>query len=145
MNSLVNDVERVDPQKENVDVFEEALALEELRKEVVKRLIWIEKNYTGQFWWEDKPLMNLFLTLYKSGCIQLPQKPVDRLRWIALLCLEISNLEGFDCGNIIIPLDFLPDSLLFVFEEPYGRAVMESVLNLRDQLSTLGWEAVFPE
>ncbi len=145
MNSLVNDVEKVDPQKENAEVFEETLALEELRKEVIERLEWIEKNDTGQFWWEDKPLINLFMTLYKCGCILLPKKPVERLRWIALLCLEISNLEEFDCGNIIIPLDFLPDSLLFVFEEPYGRAVMEGVLNLREQLSTLGWEAVFPE
>lgn len=144
MSSFVNSMEKVDPYRENAEIFNQTLEIEELRKEVVKRLDWIENNDNCGFWWEDKSLMNLFLTLYQSGCISLPKNPVERFRWIARLCLEMSNLEEFDCGNIILPLDFLPESRLVIFEELYDPAVMESVLNLRRRLEIEGWDSVFP-
>lgn len=108
--------------KKNTDVFDEALKIEELRIKVVKRLDWIEKNDTGLFWGKDKLLMDLFITLSERGDLSLPKDSAERLRWIALLCKEISEVEGYDYKNVIIPLDYLPDSLLNVYEDTYWRA-----------------------
>lgn len=145
MNTLINDLDKVIQDKENTEVFEETLELEELRKQVVSRLEWIEKNDSGQFWWEDKPLIDLFITLYKCGCISLPKNPVERFRWIALLCLEISKMEEYACGNVVLPPDFLPEEFFEMYEDEYGVGVIDEIRKLRARLAERGWEAVFPE
>lgn len=144
MNTLLNDLERVSPDKENTEIFEETLGLDKLRKEVVKRLEWIEKHDTG-LWWLDKPLMSLFVTLYKAGCILLPKNPVERFRWIALLCLEISKMEEFACGNVVLPPDFLDEEYFEMYEGIYGVGLIDEISKLRSQLAERGWDAVFPE
>lgn len=131
------------PGKENRDFFDEAIVIEKLRKEVVSRLIEIEKQGDNPFWWQDKPLMDLFATVYESGCITLPMDPVERLMWTALLCVEMSNRENFDCGNIVIPPDFLPVELLVIYEDEYSAEIIEEVFEIRRQLEKNGWEAVF--
>lgn len=129
------------PGKENIEVFNEALEIEKLREEVVARLINLEKEDLGRFWWEDKALMNLFETVYKSGCILLPKDPVERLRWIALLCIEMSKKEDFSYGNIIIPPDYLPDEMVEIYEQVYGSDVIEEVIDIRSRLLKNGWKA----
>lgn len=145
MESMINDFERIEEGKENIVVFDETLESAELRKEVVERLIRFENSDELQFWWEDRPLLDIFMNLYRAGCISLPQDPVERFRWIALLCQEMSNEEGFDTSEIILVLDFLPEELMLLFEETYGTAVLENALDIRGRLSLEGWQAVYPE
>ncbi len=136
--------EKVLPERENSELFRETLQMAQLREEVIKNLTRFEAEDFGHFWWQDKELMGLFEELYKSGCITLPKNPVDRLRWIALLCVEISKTEGFSWGNVIIPPDYLPDEMVEIYERVYGSDVIEEVIKIREQLKERGWEAIFP-
>lgn len=132
------------PEKENSEIFNEALQITEFREAVVKNLTRFEAEDVGHFWWQDKGLMSLFEELYKGGCITLPKNPVDRLRWVALLCIEISKLEGFSWGNVVIPPDYLPEEMVEMYERVYGSDVIEEVILIREQLREKGWESVFP-
>lgn len=129
--------------KGNGEVMDEAVAMLFLRESVVLCLSRIEKDDLGRFWWEDKELMKIFRDLYSAGVLPLPKDPVDRLRWIALVCVECCSEEGFAWGNIIIPLDFLPIEEFELFEDGYSQDMVEEVLALRKKLSELGWEKVF--
>ena len=133
------------PGKLNSEVLAEALDIERLREEVVGRLSQIEKEDRGHFWWQDNELMDIFKTVYQSGCIQLPTDPVEKLRWIALLCVAMSNIEGFSCGNLILQVDFLPDDMLELYENAYSVDIFEEVAKLRKQLAEQGWMSVFPD
>lgn len=130
---------------DNAEAMKATVDLIDLRKKVVEILAKIEATDSDMFWWENKELMNLFMTLYKSGLIRLPTDAVERLRWIALICAECSKAEEFACGNVIIPPDYLPDDLNAMYEKVYGRAVIDEVINLRNILDANGWEAKFPE
>ncbi len=134
---------RILPGRENCEVLNEALEIQQFGDEVIERLRWLEENDPGIFWWEDKPLMSLFDCLYISGCIILPKNPTERLRWIALLCIEFSKIYEYSCGNVVIPPDFLPDELLETWEEVYGIDVIETVIKIRKALTEKGWEGVF--
>jgi len=143
VDSAVNTLfSEISPGKLNSEILAETLVIDKLREEVVRRLTQIEKLDLG-FWWQDKDLMEMFNSVFKSGCIILPKDPVERLRWIALLCVEMSNTEGFDCGNIVIPLDFLPLEMMVLFEDLYGVDVLESVIEIREKVAEQGWGAVF--
>ena len=134
---------RVIPNRTNLEVFNEAMSIHQLGDEVVERLIWIEENDPGYYWWEDKQLMQLFEDLYVSGCILLPRDPVDRLRWSALLCVEFSKIYEFTCGNVVLPPDYLPDEQISTWEEYYGSDVIETIISVRKELREKGWDAVF--
>ncbi len=128
----------------NSEALRAAVELTELRTKVVEILKRIEKTDTDAFWWEDKELMALFMTVYKSGLIRLPTNPVERLRWIALVCVECSKAEGWqDHDKIIIPPDYLPDDLNGMYMKVYEPWVIDEVINLRNDLDARGWEAVF--
>lgn len=143
MESAVNSMFAVVfPGKSNYEVFNDALEIYMLREQVLAKLLQIEMSDTGDFWWQDKELMGIFDLLYKSGVILLPTNPAERLRWIALLCVEISNYEEFDCGNVILPIDFLPDEMLELFEDAYGAKLIEEVIKTRKQLVEQGWESL---
>lgn len=129
--------------KSNGEVMDDATDMLFLRESVVLCLSRIESEDLGHFWWQDKELMKIFDDLYTAGVLPLPKDPVDRLRWIALVCVECSKEEGFACGDVIIPLDFLPPEMFFVFEDGYSQDIVEEVLALRKKLSELGWEKVF--
>lgn len=131
------------PGKENSEVFNDSVAIETLRKAVVARLTIIEKEDAGISWWNDRELMNLFKEVYENGIIFLPSAPVDRLRWIAMLCIEMSNQEGFDCGNIILPIDFLPADMAMLFAFVYPENLMMIAMDLRSKLKNQGWKEVF--
>jgi len=140
-SALMNSFSRILRDKENEALLQEALEIDKLREEVVSRLSWLEENDNGDFWWEDEVLMDIFESLYKSGCIYLPRNDVEKLRWIALLSVEICKIEGFSYGNLIIPPDYLPDSEITLFEDRYGVSVIEAVVKLRKDLSSRGWDA----
>jgi hypothetical protein len=133
------------PGKINSEVFNETCDIECLREEVVARLAKFEEDDSGQYWWQDKQLRNIFESVYKSGCILLPRDAVEKLRWIALLCLQMSKIEGFSCGNVIIPPDFLPDDMMEMWVDVYGLDVIGNVAMIRMDLAKRGWEAVFAE
>jgi hypothetical protein len=133
------------PGKINSEVFNETCDIECLRAEVVARLTEIEKDDSGQYWWQDKQLRSIFESVYKSGCILLPRDAVERLRWIAILCLQMSKIEGFACGNVIIPPDFLPDDMMEMWVDVYGLDVIGQIAIIRMDLAKRGWEAVFAE
>lgn len=145
MTEMVNKFfSKVSPDKENIEVFNHALEMPKLREYVVSLLKKFEEEDALAFWWEDRELMGLFNSVYKSGVIALPSTPVERLRWIALLCAKICEIEGFSWGNIIIPPDYLPTTMVEIYERVYGSVVIEEVLKIRDRLALCGWEAVFP-
>lgn len=146
MDSEVNIFfEQVLAEKENSELLNEALQIAQLREEVIKNLTRFVAEDEGHFWWQDKELMGIFEELYKGGCITLPKNPVDRLRWTALLCIEISKMEGFSWGNVIIRPDYLPDEMVEIYERVYGTDVIEEVFKIREQLREKGWEATFPK
>jgi len=146
MESAVNSLfSPIMPGKQNAEILAEALEVEKLREEVVDRLSQIEAQDQGHFWWQDHKLMDIFRTVYESGCILLPIDPVERLRWIALLCVDMSSIEGFSCGNLVLPVDFLPDDMMVLFEEVYSVGVMEEVEKIRKQLAEGGWKSIFPD
>ena len=65
----------------------------------------------------------------------LPRDPVERLRWIALLCVAMSNIEGFPCGNLVLPVGFLPEDMMEIYEEVYSPDVIEEVEKIRKQMA----------
>ena len=146
MESAVNSMfSPIFSNKPNSEVLAETLDIDKLREAVVARLAEIEKEDRGHYWWEDKPLMDLIQTVYQSGCILLPTDSVERLRWIALLCVAMSNIEDFSCGNLVLPVDFLPDDMMELYEDVYGLDVIEEVVKIRKQLAEWGWKSTFPD
>lgn len=131
------------PSKENEELFREAIEIQQLGDEVVERLRWIQLNIEGYLWWNDKKLIGIFTELYKSGCIVLPRYGAERIRWIALLCLEFSNIYSFDAQGIITPFDFLTEDMFAIFQDMYPKSVIKEVKELRGRLDDQGWEAVF--
>lgn len=146
MKSFINDFEQITRDKDNNEVFDETLEMmDDVGEKVVERLDWILENDPKLEWWNDKELMNQFVILYKSCLICLPKNPVERLRWIALLCLEISNNEGFDCSKVITPFDLLPKGLSTIYKDVDNKSKFKSVIDIRNRLKKEGWEAVFPD
>jgi len=144
MDSATNSLfSRINPDKENSDIFTETVEIYKLREEIIARLTLLEENDFGLFWWQDLKIMEIFKMLFESGIILLPRNPVERLRWIALLCIEMSNYQEFDCGNVVLPLDFLPDEMLEIFEDCYTLGIVTDVKDIRKRLTELGWNAVF--
>jgi len=136
---------RILADKKNSAVLQEAVEIDGLREEVVACLERIEKEDAGEPWWKGTQLMSIFEAVFQSGCILLPRDPVQRLRWIALLCVEISKREGFSCGNIIIAPDYVPDKELGLYEDIYGISVIEDIKDIRRKLSQVGWDKAFAE
>lgn len=111
-----------------------------LREAVVFCLTRIESRDEGINWWQDKELMSIFENLYKAGVLPLPADPVERIRWIAFLCMKTCEFDGFSYGNLLISLDYLPDEQL---DDSYGVSVLTDIQNLREELKQKGWNAVF--
>ena len=94
------------------------------------------------YWWDDKPLLRKFDELYKSNEIFLPEDVVERIRWIAVLCVAISIEEGFSYGNVLIPADMNNDTVVRDTDEIYGQDVTDAILEMRAQLRANGWESM---
>ena len=131
------------PGRENSEVIFDSVKIDLLRKSVVLALKRIETEDLGHCWWEDGELMKIFGDLYKAGVIFLPSDPVDRLRWIALLCIEICVVEEFSWGNVLVPMDYLPYDKFELFEDRYSINVFVEILKIRERLDGVGWHMVF--
>jgi len=69
MESAVNSIfSPIFPDKPNSGVLAETLDIDKLRKEAVAIPTEIEKEDRGHYWWEDKPLMDFYQTVFQSGC-----------------------------------------------------------------------------
>jgi len=144
MDSFLNtSFPKIVEDKTNAEVMAGLVGSVYFREVVVKHLERIENEDLGHFWWEDKVLMSFFEELFKAGVLLLPSDPVDRIRWIALACVEASNMEDFSCGNIIIPFDFLPVDMFEIFEADFGTKIMDAVIEFRESLAKKGWKVVF--
>ncbi len=129
--------------KTNNYLAQEALDMVFLRVSVVLILREFEATDTEAFWWKNRNLMKIFKDLYEAAVITLPSDPVDRLRWIALLCVECSISQDFDCGNLIIPPDYASNEDLERYEELYGSAIIADIKTIRNELTEKGWKVVF--
>lgn len=111
-----------------------------LRESVILYLKRIEKDDLGINWWQDSELMNVFKNMYQAGVLPLPFDAVERIRWIALICVSVCIWEEFSFGNLISSLDYLPTSDL---DDSVNLDVARQILELRDNLKNNGWEYVF--
>lgn len=132
--------DRVSEERSNSAVISDMAKRVFLRKAVVTCLTRIGSRDEGMNWWQDKELMNIFENVYKAGVLPLPSDPVERIRWIAFLCMKTCEFDKFSYGNLLIPLDYLPDDQL---DDSYGVSVLTDTQNLREELKQKGWNAVF--
>ncbi len=131
---------RVSGRKSNSQIIDQMSKRVFLVEAVVSCLKRIESRDEGINWWQDSELMNVFGSMYKAGVLPLPVDPVERIRWIALLCIKTCEFDKFSYGNLLIPLDYLPDNLL---DDSYGISVLTSVKSLRKELKEKGWYHLF--
>jgi hypothetical protein len=131
---------RVDRRKSNSQIIDQMAKRAFLQSGVVACLARMGSRGAGTNWWQDKELMSVFENMYKAGVLTLPFDPVERIRWIAFLCIRACEYDGFAYGNLLIPLDYLPDDQL---NDSYGISVLEDVLKLRRSLRDVGWNRVF--
>ncbi|NCP47386.1 hypothetical protein COT86_03925 [Candidatus Collierbacteria bacterium CG10_big_fil_rev_8_21_14_0_10_43_36] len=47
----------------------------------------------------------------------------------------MSNIEGFPCGNLVLPVGFLPEDMMEIYEEVYSPDVIEEVEKIRKQMA----------
>lgn len=132
---------KISPDKSNAQVMRDTLGIEELRKQVVSRLEIIEKEWSGS-WWEDKKLMGAFDQSFVTGKILLPLDVVERVRWIALVCIGISENEEFSYGNILLSVDYLPDEEIPDLEDDYGASVVEEIQKFHKEIAEHGWKSL---
>lgn len=136
---------RISIDKKNNELSEEAIEMVYLRESVVTYLREIEEGNGNCFWWQNKKLMNVFDDLYTAGVLALPKDPVDRLRWIALLCVDCCNWQEFDCSNLVTPLDFMTGGMFELFREEFSEEHVKTILDFRDKLRKVGWKKAFEE
>jgi len=55
----------------------------------------------------------------------------------------MSKIEGFVCGNVVLPPDFMPESFFEMWEDEYGVGVIDGIRKIQSRLAKEGWEAVF--
>lgn len=141
LNSLFS---KISPKVANAEFFRETLNLPGFCGHVVFVLEEIE-NSKNPLWWEEKSLLMFFDELYKAGIVTLPHDPVERIRWIALLCIAAAKAKDYSYGNVLITPDYLPDDMVEMYERVYGSDVIEEVILIREELREKGWEATFPK
>jgi hypothetical protein len=131
---------KIAPHKTNSEIVWDTIGIDTLAKFVVKRLSIVETE-DKPFWWQDKELFRTFERGYSSGIIMLPMDVVERVRWIALMCVAICQKEGFSYGNVLIPPYYIPDEELYQFDH-YGASVLEEVQKFRRDVAEHGWKSL---
>lgn len=133
---------KISPYKDNSQVLSETVEIEKLRERVVARLEAIE-NGNMPNWWEDTELMHIFDQVFTAGIIPLPLDTIERVRWIAFICIAMSIREEFSYGNVLLPIDYLPSEMIFSGEfDQYGQDCLEGVSNFRKQVAERGWKSL---
>lgn len=140
-----NDIfSKVSDRKTNAEVIDQMSKRVIVRAVVVSCLIRINTRSEESNWWQDTDLMTTFKSMYLAGVLPLPNDSVERIRWIALLCMRACEIDGYDCGVLLLPLDYLPDDQLDdqLTGKPY-ELIRKTIIKLRNELRDKGWEAVF--
>ncbi|OGD83192.1 hypothetical protein A2572_01910 [Candidatus Collierbacteria bacterium RIFOXYD1_FULL_40_9] len=57
-----------------------------------------------------------------------------------MLCVKACEIDKFSYGNLLVPLDYLPDDML---DGSYGESILTDIQHLRLKLRKSGWNAVF--
>lgn len=131
---------RISQDKSNSQIMWDTVGIEKLGKDVVARLEVIA-NREIEHWWDDKELISIFDLLYTSGIILLPLDVVQRVRWIALVCEGVSSKEGYSCGNVIVPVDYLPEEEIYTWSI-YSEQFLEQVMIFRRKVAKHGWKSL---
>ncbi len=131
---------RLSTRNTNAVILRDLVKMLFLRESVILCLKRIKKDDAGINWWQDVELMGVFKNMYQAGVLQLPFDAVERIRWIALICVSVCIREKFSFGNLISSLDYLPTIEL---DESANPDVTRQILEVRDNLKNNGWEYVF--
>ncbi len=136
--------DRVSDRKTNAEVIDQMSKRVIVRVVVVSCLRRINTRSKESNWWQDSDLMTTFKNMYLAGVLPLPNDPVERIRWIALLCMRVCEVDKFDCGSLLLPLDYLPDDQLddLPDSKPH-ESIRAAVEKLRNELRDEGWDKVF--
>lgn len=124
---------RVSGRKTNAEVIDQMSKRVIVRAVVVSCLIRINTRTEETNWWQDTDLMTTFKNMYLAGVLPLPNDPVERLRWIAFLCVRACEVDGYDHGVLLLPLDYLPDDQLDSLPDSKPHESIRTVIkNLRN-------------
>ncbi len=136
--------DRVSDRMTNAEVIDHMSKRVIVRTMVVSCLIRINTRSKESNWWQDTDLMTLFKNMYFAGVLPLPNDPVKRIRWIAFLCKRACEVESYDCGVLLLPLDYLPDDQLDGLpDRKPQKSIRATVKKLRSELRDKGWDSVF--
>ncbi len=135
---------KVSDRKTNAEVMDQMSKRKVVRNMVVSCLCRINTRKAECNWWQDTELMSLFKSMYYAGILPLPNDPVERLRWFAFLCMRACEVDGYDHGVLLLPLDYLPDDQLddLPDSKPH-ESIRAAVEKLRSELRDEGWDKVF--
>ena len=125
---------RIDPGTSNGQLLMRAINLQGASSLIVHRLEEIER--TGELFNSDQELNTWLDTQIQSKVIHAPMDPVDKYRWLALMCIAASIKEDFSYGNVIIVPDYLPENSAEFreYERMYGAEVIDDILSKRESL-----------
>ncbi len=124
----------IDPKVSNGQLLMQAVNAPGVSSSLVERLESIERS--GELFGNDRALANWFDSQIESGAIVAPKDPVDKHRWLALMCIAASKKEDFSYGNVVLAPDYLPeDSKEFLeYESIYGANVIDDIIAKRQSL-----------
>lgn len=136
--------DRVSSSKTNARVMDQMSKRVVVRAMVISCLRRINERKVEINWWQDTDLMDVFKHMYKADVLPLPIDPVERIRWIAFLCIRICEVDDFNYGSLLLPLDYLPDDQLdSLINSEYTKSIGAVVKKLRRDLKDMGWDKVF--
>jgi hypothetical protein len=131
---------KISPYKDNAAVMRDTLEIDRLCKRMVSELKTVEQE--GINWWENKALFGVIDCLYSSGAILLPLDLVDRVRWIALVCVAVSIQENYSFENVLCGADYLPSENMTDRDSGYDDKLVKNILKFRSSISSVGWQSL---
>lgn len=132
--------ERLSTSFTNAEILRDLVKRVYLRESVFTRLLSIEESGKNIKWWEDEELMNIFKNMYFAGVLLLPYNPVERLRWIALICSSVCEWKKHKNVNLLTDTDLLPVGDVLADK---SLVLKKEILDIRSELAKNGWDYVF--
>lgn len=132
---------KISDDKDNSTVLQDTVEIEKMRERIVSLVEKADKD--GIVWWEVKEFFSVFDELFTFGMILLPLDIIERIRWIALVCMAVCQMEEISYEYVFMSLDFLPDEVARVSEE-YEADWIEKVIRFRHRAADRGWKSLLP-
>lgn len=132
--------ERLSTEVSNARLLSDQVKKIYLRKSVIVCLQRIGREGLGINWWQDTKLMSIFQRMYEAGVLPLPVDPVERIRWIALICARACEFDGLNCDELVNELDYLP-TIGQCKDRNQDR--VDRIKEIRRILKQNGWKSVF--